>query len=82
MRLYFCLLTKGFGSWYFLWILHSDKEVIQEEFKLEPSSGVITQDSMRAVCTIRMPDGDLEAQTTARVSNAIFPAQFPHLPFC
>ena len=35
---------------------------------------------MRAVCTIRMPDGDLEAQTTARVSNAIF-AQFSrHLP--
>lgn len=49
-------------------VLISDKEVIQEQFKLEPLSGVLTQDSMRAVCKIQLPDGDWEPDTTVRVS--------------
>lgn len=52
--------------------LLSDNEVIQEQFKLEPPSGNLTQDSMRAVCKIRMPDANWEPQTTARVSIGVF----------
>ncbi len=56
---------------FLLWVLISDKEVVQEQFKLEPPSGVLSEDSLRAVCNIRLPDENWEPQTIARVSTNI-----------
>lgn len=56
------------------WVLHqclvfiSDKEVIQEQFKLNPPSGAIPEDSLHVLCKVLLPEEDWEPQTTARVS--------------
>ena len=45
----------------------SDKEVIQEQFDADPSSGSVAEDSFQAVCKVHVPEDDWEPQTTTRV---------------
>lgn len=60
-------------SEYFLNVvgLISDKDVFQERFEVEPSSGVLTEESLCAVCKIRLPDDNWQPQTVALVSISI-----------
>lgn len=45
-----------------------DEEVIQEVFKLEPSSGSIGEGSFQALCKVQVPEVDWEPKTIMRVS--------------
>lgn len=45
-----------------------DEEVIQEVFKLEPSSGIIGEGSFQALCKVQVPEVDWEPKTIMRVS--------------
>lgn len=60
-------------SEYFLNVvgLISDKDVFQERFEVESSSGVLTEESLCAVCKIRLPDDNWQPQTVALVSISI-----------
>lgn len=52
---------------FFVFFFLTEKEVNLDSFELEAPSEVITQESMKATCKIRMP-ADWESQATARVS--------------
>ena len=66
-RLEYKLSLRFLFLFFFFFLFLSEKEVNLDSFKLEAPSGVITQESMRATCKIRMP-ADWESQPTARVS--------------
>lgn len=69
-----CYLTEGVTSnWQFMVFRpQEDKEAIQGQFKLEPPSGVLTKDSLRGICFIRIPEGGWEPQTTARAEAIVY----------
>jgi len=51
---------------------HEDKDVFQERFEVEPSSGVLTEESLCAVCKIRLPDDNWQPQTVALIEAVIY----------
>lgn len=57
-------LRNGYSVYGFL----PDEEVIQEVFKLEPSSGIIGEGSFQALCKVQVPEVDWEPKTIMRVS--------------
>lgn len=68
-----CYLTKNAKSKWQVMVISQgeEKEVNNEHFKLEPSSGALTQDCMRAVCKLHVPD-DWESHTIARVEAVVY----------
>ncbi|PFX24189.1 NHL repeat-containing protein 2 [Stylophora pistillata] len=69
-----CYLTKGVTSpWQVMvYKLQEDKEVIQEQFDADPSSGSVPEDSFQALCKVHVPEDDWEPQTTTRIEAVIY----------